>query len=44
MTESVLLTAVMEVHEGHTVYTADILRAFMQGEQDEFIHMVLWGP
>ena len=35
MTQSVLLTAVMEVHEGHTVYTADILRDLIQGEQDE---------
>ena len=42
--ESVLLTAVIEAREHHTVYTADIPRVFMQGDQDEVIHMVLHGP
>ena len=41
--ESVLLTAVIEAHECRAVYTADIPGAFMQGDQDEVIHMVLHG-
>ena len=39
--ESVLLTAVIEAQECQAVYMADIPGAFMQGDQDEVIHMVL---
>ena len=41
--ESVLLTAVIEARECQAVYMADIPGAFMQGDQDEVIHMVLYG-
>ena len=41
MTECVFLTAVIEAKERRTVYTTDIPGAFMQGDQDEVIHMVL---
>ena len=44
LTESVLLTAVIEAQEHHTVYMANIPGAFMQRDQDEVIHMVLCGP
>ena len=43
LTESVLLTTVIEAQEHHTANTADIPGAFMQGDQDEVIHMVLHG-
>ena len=43
MTESVLLTAVIEAHEGREVITADILGAFLQEDLDKVIHMVLCG-
>ena len=39
--ESVLLTTVIEAREHHTVYTANIPGAYMQGDQDEVIHMIL---
>ena len=41
--ESVLLTAVIEARVHHTVYTANISGTFMQGDQDEVIHMILHG-
>ena len=41
LTESVLLTAMIEAQEHRAVYTADIPGAFMQGDQDDVIHMVL---
>ena len=43
MNELVLLTVVIGAHEGQEVITADIPGAFLQGEQDEVIHMVLHG-
>ena len=42
--ESVLFIAVIDGQDHHTVYTADIPGAFMQGDQDEVIHLVLHGP
>ena len=41
--ESVVLTAVVEAQEHRAVYTVNIPGAFMQGDQDEVIHMVLCG-
>ena len=41
--DSVLLTAMIEAQECRAVYTANIPGVFMQGDQDEAIHMVLCG-
>ena len=43
-TEAVLLTSVIEAKERREVMTVDIPGAFMQGEQDETVHMKLEGP
>ena len=43
LTESVLLTAMIEAQEHQAVYITNIPGAFMQGDQDEVIHMVLCG-
>ena len=42
-TESVLLSCVIDAKEGRDVATVDIPGAFMQGEQDETVHMRLEG-
>ena len=42
-TESVLLSCVIDAKERRDVATVDILGAFMQGDQDETVHMRLEG-
>ena len=42
-TEAVLLTSAIDAKERREVITMDILGAFMQGKQDETIHMKLEG-
>ena len=42
-TESVLLSCVIDAKERQDVATVDILGAFMQGDQDETVHMHLEG-
>ena len=42
-TKAILLTSVIDAKEQGEVFTVDILGAFMQGEQDEIIHMKLEG-
>ena len=42
-TEAVLLTSVIDAKERREVITVDIPGAFMQGEQDETVHMKLEG-
>ena len=42
-TESVLLSSVIDAKEQHDVATVDIPGAFMQGDQDETVHMRLEG-
>ena len=42
-TEAVLLTSVIDAKEQREVMTVDIPGAFMQGEQDETVHMKLEG-
>ena len=42
-TEAVLLTAVIDAKERREVITVDIPGAFMQGDQDETVHMKLEG-
>ena len=42
-TESVLLSCVIDAKEGRDVATVDIPGAFMQGDQDETVHMRLEG-
>ena len=42
-TESVLLSCVIDAKEQCNVATVDILGAFMQGDQDETVHMCLEG-
>ena len=42
-TESVLLSCVIDAKERRDVATADIPGAFMQGDQDETVHMRLEG-
>ena len=42
-TESVLLSCVIDAKEGRDVTTVDIPGAFMQGDQDETVHMRLEG-
>ena len=42
-TEAVLLTSVIDAKERREVMTVDIPGAFMQGEQDETVHMKLEG-
>ncbi len=43
MTESVLITAVMEATEGRDVAMIDLPGAFLNAEIDELVHMVLHG-
>ena len=42
-TESVLLSCVIDAKERHNVATVDIPGAFIQGDQDETVHMCLEG-
>ena len=42
-TEAILLTSVIDAKQWREVITVDILGAFMQGEQDETIHIKLEG-
>ena len=43
LTEAVLLASVIDAKERREVITVDIPGAFMQGKQDETVHMKLEG-